>query len=273
MAQIPAQALANVAARDKARIAELKADTAVQAKQSAAKDLLSAAKKDLQDRATELQALEAKVAELAAKSAATMRELRVKRAIRDVERATYGLKIRDHVSDKVEAEFLARVETAQKNADEYEARFADESYQLAQAKLAVVAATAERDAAEKAAKDADADITRLQKAVNKIEPDNWLSAAKRNLMLLPVINGFNSPERIVQDWMPRLEIDLGGMSRVQRFRSLSHLPYDDRCGRYRYETRLPARRWQAGHRHLRTSLCLASAPRPLPDLRQPAPAA
>ncbi len=211
------QALKNVADRDKARIAALKADPAVQAKTAEAREAEKTAQKALKDRAAELQALEAKVAELAAKSAATMRELRVKRAIRDVERATYGLKIRDHVSDKVEAEFLARVETAQKNADEFEARFADESYQLAQAKLAVVAATAERDAAEKAVKDSLADITRMQKAVNKIEPDNWLSAAKRDLMLLPIINGFNSPERIVQDWMPRLEIDLGGMSRVQRF--------------------------------------------------------
>ena len=54
-------------------------------------------------------------------------------------------------------------------------------------------------------------------ALNKIEPDNWPSKFKRQLMLLPIIDGFNSPERITQDWLPKLEITLGGMGMVSRF--------------------------------------------------------
>ena len=60
-------------------------------------------------------------------------------------------------------------------------------------------------------------ITLLHVALNKIEPDSPLSRFKRDLMLLPVIDGFNSPERISQDWLPKLEISLGGMGMVSRF--------------------------------------------------------
>ena len=36
-------------------------------------------------------------------------------------------------------------------------------------------------------------------------------------MQLPIVDGFNGRERIAQDWMPKLEIDLGGMTKVSRF--------------------------------------------------------
>lgn len=55
------------------------------------------------------------------------------------------------------------------------------------------------------------------KALAKIEPDTALSRWKRWSMELPIIDGFNSPLRIQQDWLPNLTINYGGMKDVARF--------------------------------------------------------
>jgi hypothetical protein len=47
----------------------------------------------------------------------------------------------------------------------------------------------------------------LQKAINKIEPKPFL--LKRDIMLRPIIDGFNSPKNPA-GLMPNLKIDLGG---------------------------------------------------------------
>jgi hypothetical protein len=52
--------------------------------------------------------------------------------------------------------------------------------------------------------------------VEKIEPTNLVSSWKRAMMELPIIDGFNSHLRIVQDWMPRLSQTLG-MAEIARF--------------------------------------------------------
>ena len=55
------------------------------------------------------------------------------------------------------------------------------------------------------------------KALAKIQPDTALSRWKRWSMELPIIDGFNSPLRIQQDWLPNLTINYGGMKDVARF--------------------------------------------------------
>ncbi len=55
------------------------------------------------------------------------------------------------------------------------------------------------------------------KALDKLQPESALSSWKRWSMELPIIDGFNSPVRIQQDWLPILTINYGGMKDVARF--------------------------------------------------------
>lgn len=206
-----------IAAKDRARLESIETSPAHREELEAVDAQLKLASQSLESHEAELTRLREQVSQLSRQSAATMRTLRVRRAVRDVKRAEYGLKIRDNAPAAEQEESLAVFNTAQSEADEYEAKFADEALQLSNAKAELASVTAARDEAEKARKALQADIVRLQASINKIEPSNPFSAFKRDLMLLPIINGFNSPERVVQDWLPGLKIDLGGMSKVDRF--------------------------------------------------------
>ncbi|MDZ4688472.1 MAG: c-type cytochrome [Planctomycetaceae bacterium] len=210
-------ALAHVASRDKARIAEIQSQPEHQAAVAEADQQVQLAKQQITAREADLDAIESKIAEMSADTAATMRILREKRAVRDVRRAEYGLKIRDSAPAEVTGTAKAAFDAAQTDADKYETEYAQKAYDLAQAKSQLNQLTKARDDADTALKKLTADVTRLSKAINKIQPENPFSAFKRDLMLLPIINGFNSPERIQQDWLPNLEITLGGMSMVDRF--------------------------------------------------------
>lgn len=210
-------ALKFIAAKDRARVQEIEANPAHKEELATVDAQLSLAKQSLETQQTEIDRLQDEISQLAEQSAATMRTLRVRRAVRDVKRAEYGLKIRDNAPAAEQEEFLAAFNAAQAAADEFEAKFADEALKLSTAKASLASVTAARDDAEKARKALESDVARLQAAINKIEPSNPFSAFKRDLMLLPIINGFNSPERVVQDWLPGLKIDLGGMSKVDRF--------------------------------------------------------
>jgi mono/diheme cytochrome c family protein len=211
------EALAKIAARDRSRISAIEADPAHKLALDEATQQVQVAEQQVAAHEADIVLLKEKIATMAAEAAATMRILREKRAIRDVERAEYGLKIRDTApaaeTEKAKAEFDA----AQTDADVYEVEYAQKAYDLQQAKSELNTKTKARDDAEAARKKVEADIVRLQKAIDKIEPSNTFSALKRDFMLLPIINGFNSPERIQQDWLPNLKIDLGGMSKVDRF--------------------------------------------------------
>ena len=78
-------------------------------------------------------------------------------------------------------------------------------------------------------KAAELEVTLIHAAVQKIDPqtkdwngaptwvDGTLRSLKLQLMQMPIVDGFNGRERITQDWMPKLQIDLGGMGKVSRF--------------------------------------------------------
>lgn len=211
------KALSLIAERDKAKIAAIKSDPVYQQEIAEAKKQEETAKAQLEQKQAEVDRLEARVSQLSQTAASTMRELRTKRAERDVARANYGLTVRDNKPKAVQDEFQEKYKQAENVATEFEQLYSTQSYELAQAKAELASVTAERDKAEQRVKVLNSDIARLDAAVNKIEPSSTLSALKRDFMLLPIINGFNSPERIQQDWMPRLEINLGGLTNVQRF--------------------------------------------------------
>lgn len=211
------QAMKYVAERDRQRMRQITADPQFQTQLATAEEKRKLAEQDLSSRRAEVDAQQAEVDRLSRQAAATMRELRVRRAMRDVERAQYALAIRDNLPAEVQQRELDEFQAAQARTDEYEDRYKVEDLQLQAAKAKLADLTAARDAADKELKQLTADVERLRKAINRIEPEHWLAAAKRNFLLLPIVDGFNSPERIHQDWIPRLEIDLGGMTKVARF--------------------------------------------------------
>ena len=211
------QALKHIAAKDKARIVAIQSDPQHQQQFHALKDELNTAEGALKTNGAQLKELEADAKSKATKAMFHMRELRAERAKRDVARANYGLGVRDGLAKDRLADIKSAFDTQEAHVAEMEAAFKQLDLDVAESKTKVAAFTAEKDRIAKQIADLESEIQRRRKAKNKIEPDDPFVAFKRNLMLLPIINGFNSPEKIQEDWMPKLKIDLGGMSKVDRF--------------------------------------------------------
>lgn len=144
------------------------------------------------------------------------REVRFKRADRDVAKANLDLGIRDAVSDdemsRLKAAFdaaLAVVVSLELEWEQLETKYRDEQKQLAEI-------TADRDALDSELKAYTAQVVRIETALDDIAPDGWLKKYKRKFMELPIIDGFNGHQRVIQDWLPELKITLG-MSQTARF--------------------------------------------------------
>lgn len=157
------------------------------------------------------------VREASETAANVLRSLKDERAKRDVARADYGLGVRDGLSKDELAKLKAAFDSIEESVQQKEVDYAEAKLNVDRAKAELSKVTGERDAAQKDLKAEQTESMLLHAALNKIQPDNWFSSAKRSMMLLPIIDGFNSPERITQDWLPKLEISLGGMGMVARF--------------------------------------------------------
>ena len=227
------QAFIYQAQRDEAREARIVNNPAFKENVQALKQKIDVAKENVKEHEKELTELVSKASAAKEKLDNHMRNLKLRRAERDVARANYNLGVRDLKDGspqlkKLESEF-ARIES---DVQKKESEFVELAYESDQAKAAVSKLTAQRDTAEAARKAAEAEVTLIHASIQKIDPQttNWdgstdsnswldgtLRKAKLGLMQLPIIDGFNGRERITQDWMPKLEIDLGGMSKVDRF--------------------------------------------------------
>lgn len=143
-------------------------------------------------------------------------DLKFKNSIRDQARAQYDLAVRDALpADKAQARFDAyRARQDECDATKVELDAAKEL--LAQKNAEVKSLTAEYDNLVAAREKLNFEAERVRAAVEKIEPSNLVSSWKRAMMELPIIDGFNSHLRIVQDWMPRLSQTLG-MAEIARF--------------------------------------------------------
>ena len=178
---------------------------------------IKAAEAELAKRHDEVKSLTLAAKSASDKSANHLRDLKVQRARRDVARANYNLAIRDNLQGDALKRRTDEYKVVEAAVSKMESDNAENKLKLDDAKASLSAVTGERDKAQKGLKGEQTKIVLLHAALNKIDPDTWLSKTKRNLMLLPVIDGFNSPERITQDWLPRLEFPLGGMGVVSRF--------------------------------------------------------
>lgn len=175
----------------------------------AANDRLSAEENEVRKARAEL-----KDAEMAFDLAG--RAVRAQRAIRDKARADYDLDVRDSKPANVLAAKLGQFEAEQKKVDDLEKDVQIKETQRNNKKDALDALTKGRDEVVAQLKKLNSDLDRLQAAQNKLAPESWFSSAKRSFMEWPIINGFNSPLKIQQDWLPNLKIRLG-MASTARF--------------------------------------------------------
>ena len=131
------------------------------------------------------------------------REVRSVRAFRDVARANYDLGIRDAVSNDRLNELKVKFDDLQAKVIglEKEWEVLETSRDAKLAELATV--TAARDALDAELIAHTAEVTRITDALDQIAPEGLLKWAKRHAMTLPIIDGFNSHQKPVQDWLPR----------------------------------------------------------------------
>lgn len=144
------------------------------------------------------------------------REVKAQRAERDVARANRDIGVRDHV-DKDTRENLQRIfNELQSNVTALEKEW-ERLGTTRDGNVAKLAAlTVERDAADAELKAHTAELARISTALDTIAPDGALKSAKRKFMEWAIIDGFNSHQKPVQDWLPDLMITLG-MTETARF--------------------------------------------------------
>jgi len=160
------------------------------------------------------------------------RLVRNQRAHRDVARANYDLGIRDdlhtHNLEKLQRRKnifdnqQAEVDQLELNLEQKEVKLGEKLEKLSQV-------TNSRDQTEAELKSLTTDIELMHAALIKLEP-NGLSWAKRRIMEWPIIDGFNSHHKLINDWLPDLRITLGMTESVRFDRCRSCHQGVDRTG-------------------------------------------
>ena len=140
------------------------------------------------------------------------RDVRETRAFRDVARANYDLGVRDSVSQDRLNELKVKFDKlqAQVTGLEKEWEVLETRRDAKRAELSKV--TTARDALDAELITHTAEVTRITEALDQIAPDGWLKWAKRHAMTFLIIDGFNSHQKPVQDWLPDLMIKFGMVS-------------------------------------------------------------
>lgn len=204
-----------VEAEEQARIASTGGEQGYADKLKELKDASNQRGAELKQAVTNLAELEAEVKALDNDYGMKMRQVREKRAFRDVARANYDLGIRDQLEDKL-PELKEAFDSLQKEVssleDELDVRDAARNKAVANLKEK----TRELDAAKGAIKAFEADMVRLEAVKNKIAPSDPIRSFKRWLMEQPIVDGFNSHMKIQQDWLPDMKITLG-MAKTARY--------------------------------------------------------
>jgi cytochrome c551/c552 len=174
-----------------------------------------AAQEHLKSIQPEVDRLKKELAEAERQFDASSREVRNVRAYRDKARADYDLGVRDGLKqpdlDKLQRDFDAK--QARVDAVELDVQQKQTARDKIQTELKEL--TKSEDDATVALGKLNGELDLRQKALEKLDPEGF-SAFKKRIMEWPVIDGFNSPLKITQDWLPNLSIQLG-MARTARF--------------------------------------------------------
>lgn len=165
----------------------------------------------------------AKYQELAASMAETERQLDLAtrslkniRANRDVKRADYDLSIEQNLSATLRNERYDAYHSVDNEAESQEEVVGQLDLQLRGLSQSLQPFIKRRTEIEGQLKALSAGKTRIQDALDIIDPDSIARRFKRKLMTLPIIDGFNSHHKVIQDWLPDMRIALG-MARPARF--------------------------------------------------------
>lgn len=160
-------------------------------------------------------------------------EIRLKfdNSLRDEARSKYDLAVRDDLpAEEREPLYQAYVER-QQVCDERQRELSELKQELAESNAALAEYTEQRD---ELAAELDAitmDVDRIRTSLEVIRPQKTVSKIKRSIMEFPIIDGFNSHLKVIQDWLPDLHVRLGmtDIARFDRCRTC-HLNIDKTAG-------------------------------------------
>ena len=143
-------------------------------------------------------------------------DLKSKNALRDEARAKYDLAVRDALPPDAAGARKEFFEKRQEICNETQVELEKAKADLAKTTASAKAITKAHDDLVAAYEKMTSDAARVQAALEKIQPTSLISSMKRSMMELPIIDGFNSHLKVVQDWMPKLRQTLG-MAKIARF--------------------------------------------------------
>jgi mono/diheme cytochrome c family protein len=176
---------------------------------------LKAADENLKSIAPEIDRLKKELAEAERQFDASSREVRGVRAFRDKARADFDLAVRDGVSGAALARFQDDFNANQAKVDKAELDVQQKQTARDGLQNKLKDLTKSQDDTTVALTKLNDNLDLREKALAKLDPEGF-SKYKKEFMEWPIIDGFNSPLKITQDWLPNLTIQLG-MARTARF--------------------------------------------------------
>ncbi len=144
------------------------------------------------------------------------RDIKSERAHRDVARANYDLAIANNKPKSVQDEKKALFDKQQAVVEKMELDLQLKDKILAEANAKVSGKSKKLDDLKAALGKLQTDLNLIHKAVDEMAPEGTLKSVKRAIMEWPIIDGFNSHQKVDQIWLPNLKITLG-MSKTARF--------------------------------------------------------
>ncbi len=143
-------------------------------------------------------------------------QLKFENSDRDEARANFDLAVRDALPDEETDELHAEYEGRQEICNGTQGLLDTATDLLNATNKQVKAITAQHDGLVAALDKLNFDANRVRASLENIQPTSAVSSWKRAMMELPIIDGFNSHLKVVQDWMPKLRQTLG-MAKIARF--------------------------------------------------------
>ena len=143
-------------------------------------------------------------------------DLKFRNSDRDEARANLDLAVRDALPENIMLARRAEYDLSQQRCDERQRDLDAAREVLTKLSAEAKVVTAKMDELEAGRTKLVAEADRINGLLENIAPTNSVSAFKRAIMELPIIDGFNSHLKVVQDWLPKLKITLG-MSKIARF--------------------------------------------------------
>jgi cytochrome c551/c552 len=177
-----------------------------------------AAEQELSESRSDIAQKRSRVSEIQGDLDLLTRQTKFKGAERDVARAEYDIAVRDQRPDAVLQARKADFDSLQQSFDEMSLQVEEKTRLLSEARADLAESTKSADEIDAELKSLRTESDRLSEALATIAPgrDQPLQRFKRWLMLQPIVDGFNSPHGIRQEWLPDLPITLG-MTSTARF--------------------------------------------------------